>query len=187
MIVMPAGAGKPGIIEPIRRAFESDRVTEIAKTLADMARHGALDDPALFADARTDRYARRLIWNDPNKRFAIIAMTWAPHQGSPLHDHSGLLGAEIVVSGAMRERTYRLVDRDDDGRCWFVRGAERVHGRGSIGTILPPLEYHEFGNDGETVAHTVHVYSGELDRCSTYLAESGGWWRPRSVELRYDV
>lgn len=187
MVVLPAGLHASGLIDPITRAFKSDRVTELALVLAEMARSGALDDPALFAASRDDRYARRLIWRDPGSRFVVIGMTWAPRQGSPLHDHMGLLGAEIVVSGTMRERTYRLLDRDREGRHLFAPGSQTLHGRGSVGTLIPPLEYHEFANAGDCVARTVHVYGGDLDRCSAFAAESGGWWRPKAVELRYDA
>jgi len=182
----PAGCDVSLVIEAVTRAMRTDRVTELAAALAETARRGALDDPGLFPPPSAGGYARRSIWRDPQGRYVVLGMTWAPGQGSPLHDHGGLFGAEIVVSGLMRERSFRLVDRDPDGRHLFTPERETLHGRGSIGTLIPPLEYHEFGNAGGEVAHTVHVYAGDLDRCTVFEREAGGWWRPSSIGLRCD-
>ncbi len=175
------------LIRPIERAFKNDRVTELARTLAHVGAAGALDDERLFAPPRADHYARRLIWRDPHNRFTVIGMTWAPGQSSPLHDHAGYWGAEIICAGVFREVTYRLLDRDSQGRCMFVRDRESQLTRGGISTLLPPLEYHEFGNAGTTTAYSLHVYGGDLERCNAFDADGGGWWRPREVALRYDA
>lgn len=175
------------LVEPIARARKSDRVTELAAALAELARRGALTDPALFAAPRRDRYARRLIWRDPSLQYVVVGMTWAPGQRSPLHDHAGLFGTEIVVTGVMTERPFHLVEKDADGRYLFLAEPQTVHRPGSISTLVPPLEYHEFANAGEGVAHTVHVYSGELRRCTIFEPHESGWWRRRTVELDYDA
>ena len=176
-----------GLIYPLERAVKNDRVTELAGALARLGAAGAFIDERLFAPANPVHYARRLIWRDPAGRFVVVGMTWAPGQQSALHDHAGLWGAEIVAGGVMKETTYRLVDRDADQRYMFIRERESILAQGGVSTLLPPLEYHEFGNAGTTNAYTVHVYRGDLDRCTTFLHEEGGWWRAQPASLRYDV
>jgi predicted metal-dependent enzyme (double-stranded beta helix superfamily) len=175
------------IVEPIRRAVENDRVTELARVLADLEGAGVFERPGLFADPHPDRYARRLIWGEPQHRFVVIGMTWAPGQSAPLHDHGGLCGAEAVVRGTMRQTSFRLIDRDASERYRFVREGEELCGKGTVSVVIPPLEYHELANASDTVAHTVHVYRGALERCLTFTHDADGWWRTQTVELSYDA
>lgn len=186
MSAVPSVVQPPAFLEGIVRAFKHDRVTELAGALSWLAGAGSLDDPKFFSPPREERYARRLIWREPRGRFVVIGMTWAPGQYGALHDHAGLCGAEIVVSGVMRERTYRLLERDHLGRHLFARDTIKLHRPGSVGALVPPLEYHEFGNAGDSVARTLHVYGGDLDRCTSFSLTSAGWWTPATVDLRYD-
>jgi predicted metal-dependent enzyme (double-stranded beta helix superfamily) len=135
---------------------------------------------------RHDHYARRLIWREPDASFVVTALTWLPGQSSPLHDHAGLWGAEIVVAGTMSETGFRLLDRHSDGRYRFARESQRLATKGSLGILIPPLEYHDFGNHGSETAHTVHVYAGDLTACNAFTYDDDGWWKARHVDLRYD-
>ncbi len=114
-------------------------------------------------------------------------MTWGVGQGSPLHDHAGLWGAEIVVNGIMHETAFELTEHRQDGRYGFRRGAHRVCERGTVGLIVPPREHHNFGNAGKTTAHSMHVYGGELNSAQTFSEDGDGWWTARRVGLRYDA
>jgi predicted metal-dependent enzyme (double-stranded beta helix superfamily) len=176
-----------GLVEPIRRAMRDDRVTGLARALAKLEESGDFEDPALFSGALPDRYARRLIWRDPEGGFVIVGMTWAPGQSAPLHDHGGVWGVEIVARGTMRETAYRLVERDPQGRVRFVREGERVSTKGTAGALCPPHDYHTFGNAGTTPAYTVHVYGGPYARCNLYTTSDERWWTSTSVPLGYDA
>jgi predicted metal-dependent enzyme (double-stranded beta helix superfamily) len=147
MKTLPTNANLPDLIAPIARAVHDDRVTSLAGVLAQLCEQGAFT-PELFLPAQADHYSRKLIWHDPDDRFVVVGMTWAPRQGSALHDHAGLWGAEIVIDGVMNETMFALVERGADGRFRFERGMHRVSGRGTVGVLIPPLEYHDFGNGG---------------------------------------
>ena len=178
--------GVEDLIAPVTRAIKDDRVTGLAGVLSRLDEAGAFG-PELFAPAHADHYTRRLLWHDPQDRFVMVAITWAPGQGSPLHDHSGLWGAEIVVDGMMNETMFELLDRDAQGRYRFARGLHRTCEKGAVGVLIPPLEYHDFGNGGTSVAHTVHVYGGDLKTSQAFTEEADGWWTGRRVDLRYDA
>jgi predicted metal-dependent enzyme (double-stranded beta helix superfamily) len=185
MKTLATNATLADLIAPIARAVRDDRVTSLAGVLAQLSEQGAFL-PELFLPPRSDHYSRKLIWHDPQDRFVIVGMTWAPGQGSPLHDHAGLWGAEIVVDGVMSETMFALADHGADGRYRFVRGVHRVSGRGTVGVLIPPLEYHDFGNAGTAVAHSLHVYGGDLKSAQSFAEDADGWWTARRVDLRYD-
>ncbi|MBV8638584.1 MAG: cysteine dioxygenase family protein [Candidatus Eremiobacteraeota bacterium] len=176
----------PALVAPIARAIKDDRVTALAAALGALRTSGALDDPALFPEPNFGRYARKLVWADPGLRFVIVGMTWAPGQGTPLHDHGGLWGGEIVIHGVMAETTYELTERIDD-RWRFVRGEEHLVAAGSVGLLSPPNEYHALRNAGDTTAHTLHIYSADLTRSRAFDELGDGSYHARSVELSYDA
>jgi len=186
----PRGSGFPDIapwIAQIRSAIRDDRAAALSQALARSRAAGDFDTPGFFPEERSDRYARRLIWREPDASFVIVAMTWMPGQYSPLHDHDGLWGAEIVVAGAMCETSFRLADVAEGTRYRFVAESERVSEAGALGVVIPPLEYHDFGNQGSRTAHTVHVYAGDLTNCHAFDATGDGWWNARNVTLGYDA
>jgi predicted metal-dependent enzyme (double-stranded beta helix superfamily) len=175
------------LVDPIRRAVRDDRVTTLARTMAELGSSGAFDDPDLYLGACADHYARRLVWRDPNGAFVVVAMTWAPGQAAALHDHGGVWGVEIVAEGTMCETAYRLVERDESGRCRFEREGERIATKGSSGVLCPPHEYHTFANVGSTPARTLHVYGGSFEHINTYAAQTERWWRAARVTPHYDA
>jgi predicted metal-dependent enzyme (double-stranded beta helix superfamily) len=176
-----------GVIEPIARAIRDDRVTALAGVLAQIASSGVFCDPNFFSPPRSDRYARRLLWRDPDERFVIVAMTWAPGQGAPLHDHGGLWGAEVVVDGVMREKNYRVIERDRAGGARFAREPDTILQERAVGIVLPPLEYHSYENAGTTVSRTVHVYAGMFEECVAFAPAIDDWWHGERRTLTYDA
>ncbi|HVA28650.1 MAG TPA: cysteine dioxygenase family protein [Candidatus Baltobacteraceae bacterium] len=177
------------VVEPfvssIARAAAEGSPHVLTAELTRLCVSGAFDDAAQFPKPCADHYARRLLWQDPASGIMIIGFTWSAGQATPLHDHAGFWGAEVVVSGAMEETVYELKERGD-GRYRFRRGATRTAGRGAIGVIEPPKEYHIFGNPGSDVARKLHVYGGDLVRCQFFNPDAGEWWLAQTVDLVYD-
>jgi hypothetical protein len=153
------------LVEPIRRAIKEDRVTTLARTVALLGESGAFEND-LFLDPNAERYARRLIWRDPDDRF---------------------VGVEIVVRGTMMETAYRICERDAFGRIRFERERDRVCEEGSAGVLVPPHDHHVFGNIGSTTAHTIHVYGGAFARSTMFVPEADGFCRQQVVTLGYDA
>jgi predicted metal-dependent enzyme (double-stranded beta helix superfamily) len=179
-------SGFSSTIEAITEAVKSDRITALASALADLLAAGMLDDERLYRPPLPDHYARNLIWRDAHARFVVIGMSWAPGQGSPLHDHDALWGGEIVVSGTMHETRYQLLERDLTSRYRFAGAQSCLSSRGSVAMLTPPIEYHAFANAGDSVARTVHVYGGDLTKAQTFAHEAGQWYRAKQIHLRYD-
>ncbi|HTW85690.1 MAG TPA: cysteine dioxygenase family protein [Candidatus Sulfotelmatobacter sp.] len=182
----PPPADLADVIGPIERAVVADRVTGLARVLAQLEAAGAFAAD-LFPAASADHYQRRLIHRDPHDRFVVVGMTWEPGQASALHDHAGLWGAEIVVRGTMEETAFRLLDRDVEGRYKFRCQGEHLAPPSCVGILIPPLEYHSFRNVGTKTAHTVHVYGGAFEFCRAFSVDDAGWWRAARVDLSYDA
>jgi len=175
------------IIEPLARAMATDRATTLAAVLSSLGKSNAFADETLFAPPSASRYSRGRLWADPDGRFTVVGMTWLPGQGTPVHDHAGRWGAELVVRGTMLETSYRLGERDGSGRARLVvEHANRIDAT-HVGVILPSVDIHEFVNVGSGVAHTVHVYSTLVDACTTFTQDGDGWWTPAPVALAYDA
>ncbi len=141
----------------------------------------------LFHPLVAGHYARKLIFRDPRERFVVVGMTWGIGHASPLHDHAGLWGAEIVVDGTMSETLFTLLERAADGRYRFEAGTHRIAEAGAVGLLIPPLEYHDFSNVGTNVARTLHVYGGDLTSSNAFARDPDGLWSARRVELHYDA
>jgi len=175
------------LIEPIARAIATDRATALAATLANLGASGAFADEHFFAEPGASRYSRARLWADPAGRFAVVCMTWLPGQGTPVHDHAGRWGAELVVHGSMRETSYRLAERDAGGRARLVLERETRIAAAQIGVVLPTVDVHQLHNDGPEIARTVHVYSSLVDACTTFTPGGDGWWTLAPVSLTYDA
>ena len=135
--------------------------------------------PDCVHDPIVDHYARRELYRSPEHGYSVVAMTWGPGQGTPLHDHSGLWCVEGVWDGELEITQYELLDTDGD-RARFRAAGGMVAGPGSAGSLIPPHEYHTIRNaSADAVAISLHIYKAEMACCAKFLPErpdSGDEW-----------
>lgn len=169
------------------RMGEVHAVTSHVKTaLCDLIRANDLDIPDRFVQANQDHYARRLLFRNRELDYTAVVMTWGPGQQTPLHDHAGIWCVEGVVSGQMNVTRFDLVETIGD-RFRFTKVEEVKAGVGSSGALIPPYEYHVLGNalpDQPSV--TLHIYGGDMERCSTFNPQPDGLWSRHLKSLDYD-
>ena len=177
------------LIERLNAAVEEDtpeRITARVKAdLEDVLGRGALDLPPRFKVPRPESYARRLLYEDPAKRFAAVVMTWGPGQGTPVHDHGGLWCVEGVVEGEMQVTQY---DVQPNGEAFDVVpvGQPLSAGVGDAGRLIPPTDYHVLANarrDGVSV--TLHIYGGDLTGCKVFTPAADGRYLVATRALSY--
>lgn len=126
-------------------------------------------------------YARRELYRSPRHGYSIVAMTWGPGQGTPIHDHAGCWCVEGIWAGELEITQYELLERDGE-RFRFRQAGGVQAGCGSAGSLIPPHEYHTIRNaDPAAIAVSLHVYQAPLERCSRFTPLSGsGEWHLRS-------
>jgi predicted metal-dependent enzyme (double-stranded beta helix superfamily) len=134
-----------------------------------------------------DHYARRELYRSPQHGYSVVAMTWGPGQGTPVHDHAGLWCVEGVWDGELEIVQYELLERDGE-RCRF-RAAGGMHaGPGSAGSLIPPHEYHTIRNASEDrIAISLHIYKGPMECCSKFIPQAGEWYLRERAQLSIDA
>ncbi len=118
---VPSGCRE--LVEALERAAAQPSVravtAEVERILADMASQARIELPEALCRPCSDSYARRLIYRSDEPQFTVLAMVWAPDQGTPVHDHAGMWCVEGVVEGRIEVVQYDLVERDG-ARCRFA-------------------------------------------------------------------
>lgn len=173
------------LAEPLERAVSCGDLDALGAALGSACASPRLN--AMFSAPSSSGYARRLLWEDPDQRFVVVAMTWGAGQGAPLHDHAGGWCAEGVVEGNLVETTFELVDRDDARGYRFAERERQVAPAGGVRVLVPPHEYHVVANSHHGVARTIHVYAARFQRCTQFRPSGQGWWSAEERTLGYDA
>jgi predicted metal-dependent enzyme (double-stranded beta helix superfamily) len=134
-----------------------DRDLGLERTVRAFARRPELWEPLV-------RYAepRLRIPLTTSRNFEVKLLTWAPGQGTGLHDHGGSSGCLIVLRGAVVETTV-----DDDGR--LVDHVRHAHDVSSFSTDL----IHDVRNEGSVGAVTLHAYRPFVMSMTKYVHQDG--------------
>ncbi len=142
--------------------------------------------PTCVHDPIVDHYARRELYRSPQHGYSVVAMTWGPGQGTPLHDHSGLWCVEGVWDGELEIVQYEMLEQD--GERFRFRAAGGMHaGPGSAGSLIPPHEYHTIRNtSADALAVSLHIYKAPMECCSKFAARDGEWFERESTEMLTD-
>ncbi|MGH8467182.1 MAG: hypothetical protein ACRER5_23815, partial [Pseudomonas sp.] len=186
----PRFHGRDRLIAAVDHAVQNDDPQQIATTLrgalCDAIADSRIQLPACVHQPISDHYARRELYRSPTLGYSIVAMSWAPGQGTPLHDHSGLWCVEGVWLGQLEVTQYALLEREGE-RFRFQAEPSVVGGCGSAGSLIPPHEYHTIRNASDTeLAGSVHVYQGEMTRTAIFEPEGNGWYERRLKEMETD-
>jgi len=187
----PTFHGRDRLIAAVDHAVEQNDPHRIAPMLRQALRQAIADSriqlPACVHQPVEDHYARRELYRSAAHGYSIVAMSWGPGQGTPLHDHSGLWCVEGVWLGQLEITQYRLLEQDGE-RFRFSPEPTIVGDCGSAGSLIPPHEYHTIRNASEDqLAISVHVYQGEMVRSSIFEPTTSGWYERRTKELEVDA
>jgi predicted metal-dependent enzyme (double-stranded beta helix superfamily) len=182
--------GTDPLIELVNDCVEGDDTERIVNRLrgglCELISSGAVELPDRVLECCGDHYARRLIHRDDSRGYSIVAMTWGPHQGTPLHDHGGMWCVEGVWKGSIEVQQYELTGTRE-GRFRFEPRGSFQAGIGSAGCLIPPHEYHLIRNPGNSPAVSVHIYGGDMRKCSVFEPAADGWYLRREKPLGLDI
>ena len=116
-------------------------------------------------EPQAERYARHVLYADPDGRFTILALVWGAGQFSPPHAHHTWC-AYAVRSGDLNETLYVHDGATGLARpsCVATRGAGHAcFAHGGLDQI------HRLGNSGSEPAISIHVYGVAQDRIATHV------------------
>lgn len=159
----------------------------LRNSLCRLIRGHEVELPACVFETAEGHYARRELYRSEQHGYCVVAMTWGPGQGTPIHDHAGMWCVEGVWSGALEVTQYEQVEHADDRYRFQPVGAIQA-GPGSAGSLIPPHEYHTIRNPSDNaVAVSLHIYSGNMTRCAVFqpLPEAH-WYRRQDRQLGLD-
>ena len=158
----------------------------LRNTLCALIRDRDVQLPDCVHEPIVDHYARRELYRSPRHGYSVVAMTWGPGQGTPVHDHSGLWCVEGVWGGQLEITQYELLERDGE-RFRFRAAGGMQAGPGSAGSLIPPHEYHTIRNASpDAIAISLHIYKAPMECCSMYLPQDGEWYARAPKELAND-
>ena len=182
--------GAENFIHAIDEAVSADCTKDVTdrlrNTLCRMIRERTVTLPASVFECCGDHYARRELYQSEDKGYSVVAMTWGPGQGTPIHDHCGLWCVEGVWQGQLEITQYDLVEKQDD-RFHFEPVGSIQAGQGSAGSLIPPHEYHTIRNPADdAVAVSVHIYKSQLKNCAVFEPLGGDWYQRGVRELSLD-
>lgn len=158
----------------------------LRSVLCDTIHAGDVRLPDCVFEGCADHYARRELYRSPRLGYCVVAMTWGPGQGTPIHDHSGMWCVEGVWQGALEVVQYELLEHDDVRYRFRPTGTIQASA-GSAGSLIPPHDHHTIRNAGDTdLAISIHVYQGRMSQCSVFEPDGGQWYRREQHDLPFD-
>ncbi|MGH8496742.1 MAG: cysteine dioxygenase [Gammaproteobacteria bacterium] len=158
----------------------------IKSGLCRLLRSGEVRLPGELCQPLDGHYARRLVYRSERHGYSVVAMTWAPGQATPIHDHSGMWCVEGVCDGSLEVQQYELVEQEGD-RFRFEKRNSYQAGFGSAGCLIPPYEYHRITNPyPDEKAVSIHVYGGEMTCCNVFQPVGDDWYTASEKPLSLD-
>jgi 3-mercaptopropionate dioxygenase len=155
--------------------------------LSDLIRNKTVFLPTCVFEPVEGHYARREIYSCAQRGTSVVAMTWAPGQGTPIHDHCGLWCVEGVWQGNLEIVRYEL-EQDSDERVRFSKHETIMAGTGSSGALIPPHEYHTIRNPNQDqIAVSLHIYQNAMNNCTSFEQLEGEWYRRVPKNLCLDA
>lgn len=182
----PDFPGRARLIASLQGTFNAPNFepAQLQQVLESLYRERLVVLPEALLRADPDHYLRRLVHSDPQRGYQLIAMTWGPGQGAPLHDHGGSWCVDCVWQGELDTVCHELI-AEQDGLLRFSAGSPQRACAGTADWLAPPAEYHSVRNPSAThTAVSLHVYPYRDSHCHWFEAvDEHGWHRRHRSEL----
>jgi predicted metal-dependent enzyme (double-stranded beta helix superfamily) len=140
------------------------------------SRSAELGESLAYLRGRARGFERWLLAERARPAVSVLAMVWPANHATPVHDHGGLWGLEVAVSGALEVQAYRRDPLSGEwnaqGRDWLGPGdATWFDGDDDYAHRCRNLSRHE-------AAVSLHVYGGDLAQYLAYeQADQSGRWQ----------
>ncbi|WP_088350528.1 cysteine dioxygenase family protein [Bacillus cereus] len=119
--------------------------------------------------ANLTQYARHLLYEDPLKRFEVLALVWKDGQSTPLHDHDGTWGVEGVYSGRIMVQNFIQTKQLGNSLVYLTHTGNLYLGEGETDKVIPPADCHILEISKNESVITIHVYGKRLEKFKVYI------------------
>jgi len=143
---------------------------------------GRLAEQALLLDAPRsetfpvddpERYRRHLIAGGRDQAYSALLIAWPAGHRTPIHDHAGLWGIELVLDGALEVEEFAI--GGETARPQLSARSTLLLGTGDAAVFSGHRYAHRCRNLSPTQpALSLHVYGGVLDRYHAFQADARG-------------
>lgn len=166
--------------------FSLDRVH---RDLRDAAWYSPADRRALrsLCDEHPHEFTRWLYERERDGRYTGLVMVWPAGYSTPIHDHAGLWGIEMVLQGSLGVEDYELVTQPNgDAQPRFVGTTVLEEGQ-SCAFVGADGHAHRCTNlSARRPAVTLHVYGGLLEAYRNFETVRGGHYVALSTIAKID-
>ncbi|MEP7041739.1 MAG: cysteine dioxygenase family protein [Dokdonella sp.] len=167
-----------------------------APTIASIERlSGRLAEQALVLDAprsntldvaAPEHYRRHLIAGGNDEAYSALLIAWPAGHRTPIHDHAGLWGIELVLDGALEVEEFAIGGELDQPQLSAQRAL--LLGTGDAAVFTGRRYAHRCRNLSSTrPALSLHVYGGVLDRYHAFQADARGGYSARAHHASVDA
>ncbi|MGN4531613.1 cysteine dioxygenase [Bacillus cereus group sp. MYBK257-2] len=119
--------------------------------------------------ANLTQYARHLLYEDPLKRYEVLALVWKDGQSTPLHDHDGTWGVEGVFSGRIMVQNFIQTKQLGNSLVYLTHTGNLYLGEGETDKVIPPADCHILEISKNESVITIHVYGKRLEKFKVYI------------------
>lgn len=129
--------------------------------------------PQLASDVASAPY-RRIVLSDGRPRgYEALVIAWPPGHVTPIHDHDGLWGLELVLDGVLQVDSFHL---SEDPSIALNAEDTIVAGVGDHVLFTDTSYAHQCRNfSRSSMALSLHVYGGELNSYRSFHHDLGRW------------
>ncbi len=122
---------------------------------------------ARYRSVPDKNYSQSIIYVDPDRRFSIVALTWAPGALTRIHDHAGWC-ALTVFEGVEHEQRFDIA-ADSAGAHLIELDSRLLEPGQSIGMVADGRDIHRVGSSTGEVTLSLHVYGLDIERAGSSI------------------
>ncbi|HEY0178645.1 MAG TPA: cysteine dioxygenase family protein [Dokdonella sp.] len=142
--------------------------------------------PEPAASAGGADYRRHPLAGGGAHAYTCLLIAWPPAHRTPIHDHAGLWGIELVLDGALAVEEFTL--GGDLEQPALAPARTLLLGVGDTAVFGGRRYAHRCRNLSPTRgALSLHVYGGVLDRYHAFHTDARGGYRSRAEHARVDA
>jgi predicted metal-dependent enzyme (double-stranded beta helix superfamily) len=150
-------------------------VPALARAIASAASWPGCPQAAALVDAAaTTPYRRLALANNDEHGYEALLILWPPGHATPVHDHDGLWGMEIMLDGVLEVEAF---DLSVQAHPHLVSRGVSVIGIGDHLAFSQADYAHRCRNLSSNLpALSLHIYGGALDTYRSYHPQEEGHW-----------